>query len=282
MKKLLLPLLLIALGGGVYFFYLRPQSEEAAPAAAQPAAAATPPAASTQAAPPPPQAVAATEQPAEDGLVDCPICHGAGKMKCPNPNCKDGKVDCPGPCLKLSVGHWVHMDVAGHDPKELWRKFEYPGGMEAWNQNHVGEVIEYRNGEPENVGKCPVCHGAAKIDCPTCHGAGIVTCTYCSGRGKMSKTRALFVTAQAGQAPAETEAMPAPSSTPNSNPDPNPSRPPMAAKTPPPPAKWDSIHLKSGRTITGKVFIVDDEMTWIRTPSGETVKVKNGDVATQP
>src|SRR4051812_21121601 len=68
----------------------------------------------------------------------CFQCNATGKMKCSVPGCKNGEADCPGPCLKLSKGSWVHLQVDGHDPNELWQKFYKAGGEHytAWNQNH--------------------------------------------------------------------------------------------------------------------------------------------------
>jgi len=111
----------------------------------------------------------------------CFNCGGTGKTSCPNG--KDGEMDCPGPCLKLSVGEWVHMDVAGHPPTDLWRKFSKgSGGWSAWNQNHVGDIIEYQNGDPVDVGKCKICGGTGKVKCTLCNGTGEITCPICEGK----------------------------------------------------------------------------------------------------
>src|SRR2546427_614550 len=65
----------------------------------------------------------------------CFQCGGAGQVKCNAPGCKEGMVECPGPCLKLSKGTWEHLEVAGHDPAELWQKFnQSDGSWQAWNQ----------------------------------------------------------------------------------------------------------------------------------------------------
>src|SRR5262245_53219691 len=53
----------------------------------------------------------------------CFNCAGAGLVPCRAPGCIAGKVECPGPCLKLSRGTWIHMNVPGHSPNELWIKF---------------------------------------------------------------------------------------------------------------------------------------------------------------
>jgi hypothetical protein len=75
------------------------------------------------------------------------------------------------------------MNVAGHDPNDLWISFrKASGGSTSWNQNHVGEVIAYQNGDPVNVGKCKVCGGTTTIPCPSCKGKGTQVCIVCSGK----------------------------------------------------------------------------------------------------
>jgi hypothetical protein len=58
----------------------------------------------------------------------CFACKGEGTVPCLVSGCKDGWVDCPGPRLKLSRGVWTHMNVAGHDPSDLWITFTAAGG----------------------------------------------------------------------------------------------------------------------------------------------------------
>src|ERR1017187_5084649 len=114
----------------------------------------------------------------------CFACKGEGTVACLVPGCTNGQVDCPGPCLKLSKGAWIHMTVAGHDPSELWQQFPNlsgQGGYQSWNQNHVGEVIVYKNGVAVNVGKCRVCGGTSKVTCSVCRGTGRQTCPVCNG-----------------------------------------------------------------------------------------------------
>jgi hypothetical protein len=113
----------------------------------------------------------------------CFACKGEGTVPCRVPGCRDGQVDCPRPCLKLSRGVWTHMAVAGHDPSELWITFTTAaGGTMSWNQNHVGEVIQIQNGNPLNVGKCKVCGGTTKVTCSVCKGTGKVPCPICNGK----------------------------------------------------------------------------------------------------
>lgn len=115
----------------------------------------------------------------------CFACKGEGTVACLVPGCVDGHVDCPGPCLKLTRGVWVHMDVAGHPPSDIWQKFpDQPdlGGYHAWNQDHVGDVIEYQNGVAVDIGQCKICGGTGKVKCNVCKGTGRVTCPICEGK----------------------------------------------------------------------------------------------------
>ena len=113
----------------------------------------------------------------------CFACKGEGTVPCLVPGCVNGQVDCPGPCLKLSRGTWTHMVVAGHPPTDLWITFTTAnGGTMSWNQNHVGDVIEYQNGNPVDIGKCKVCGGTGKVKCDVCQGTGTVTCPICGGK----------------------------------------------------------------------------------------------------
>jgi len=113
----------------------------------------------------------------------CFNCAGAGLVPCRALGCVAGKVECPGPCLKLTRGNWVHMNVAGHNANELWIKFPNPDGRtyEAWNQNHAGEVVVYQKGKPVNIGACKVCGGTARVKCPVCQGEGKAACPICKG-----------------------------------------------------------------------------------------------------
>lgn len=126
-------------------------------------------------------------QPAGPGPGEkaCFRCNGQGLVACSAPGCKEGQTDCPGPCLRLNRGTWVHMNVAGHDPSEWWQKFPSTGGkggFMAWNQHHVGEVIVYRNGVAENTGPCKICGGTTKVQCPVCKGQGKQECEICKGK----------------------------------------------------------------------------------------------------
>ena len=74
------------------------------------------------------------------------------------------------------------MTVAGHGPNELWITFRTARGSRSWNQNHVGEVIQYQNGEPVNIGRCTICGGATTVVCSACKGSGKQACDICAGK----------------------------------------------------------------------------------------------------
>src|SRR5881396_3369879 len=85
---------------------------------------------------------AAPDSAPDEDHQQCFACDGRGTTAvCFAAGCKSGDVECPGPCLKLTRGKWEHMQVAGHDPNDLWQKFpDGPGRTVAWSQGHVGEV----------------------------------------------------------------------------------------------------------------------------------------------
>jgi hypothetical protein len=115
---------------------------------------------------------------------NCFQCGGQGTVVCRGPGCAGGKAECPNPCLKLTRGSWIRMNVAGHSPNELWQKFPNTsgkGGYQAWNQAHVGEVITYQNGVAVNIGACKVCGGTTKVECRVCKGQAKTTCEICKG-----------------------------------------------------------------------------------------------------
>jgi tetratricopeptide (TPR) repeat protein len=70
---------------------------------------------------------------------------------------------CPGNCLKANDPRWHHAHVQGHPDTDLWIDFHYAHGSKSWSQNHIGDVIEYVNGEPTNKGTCPICGGTTRV-----------------------------------------------------------------------------------------------------------------------
>lgn len=112
--------------------------------------------------------------------VDCKTCAATGLMPCTAKGCNQGKVECPGKCLRLSKGKWVK----GKEDL-LWQTFTTGSGFSAWSERHLGEVIEWQKDHWENVGKCPTCNGTTKVDCEHCKAVGKVTCTVCNGTKKV-------------------------------------------------------------------------------------------------
>jgi hypothetical protein len=107
---------------------------------------------------------------------DCPTCHGAGELKCSAPKCTNGKIPCPGKCVKLTEGTWVKRD----DGKR-WRTIAMPGHVTLdVPENRIGEIWEQlADGTPVGRGKCPICSGATELDCLKCDGLGMAICPTC-------------------------------------------------------------------------------------------------------
>jgi Archaea-specific RecJ-like exonuclease, contains DnaJ-type Zn finger domain len=176
------------------------------------------------------------------GMKVCFQCDGSDKTVCLTPGCKDGFVDCPGPCLKLSRGIWEHMHVEAHPDTDLWQRFHQVDGTSmSWNQNHVGDVIEMRAGMAVNIGKCTVCAGRGKVKCAVCDGTGRVACPICEGKGFVPETWTAF-----------------------SNP---------KQKNPP-----NLIQLKDGRKIYAKIETRIGSRVYIRTESGKQEELLADDI----
>lgn len=193
-------------------------------------------------------------------LIPCPTCGATGQVKCTAPRCKEGKVPCPGKCLKASDfrERWP-QPVSGHSPDELWAVFRNGRETRAVAKNHMGEVIEVTSTEIRNLGTCPICNGQTVVDCKVCSGTGFVTCPRC--RGKM--------------------VVPAPTIRATPSPIKPPARPsnPTAQQAPEP---TQAIRFKDGRTIQGRIIIRDGAITVIRTKDGQTLQVQTADLAPSP
>jgi hypothetical protein len=138
------------------------------------------PPATTNSAAPPSEAVAGPGP----GEKVCFACKGEGTVACLVPGCKDGWVDCPGPCLKLSKGVWKRTDINGKPSDILWQYFTSADGRVTigWSEHHLGDVIMMQDGKPTDTGKCKICGGTGKVKCNVCKGTGRVTCPVCSGK----------------------------------------------------------------------------------------------------
>lgn len=177
----------------------------------------------------------------DEKMKTCFQCNGTGEIKCPD--CRDGEIDCPGKCLKLTQGTWIHMAVDGHPPTDVWQRFQTATGWRAFNQNHVGHVIEYRDGDWVDTGLCPICHGKGKIECPKCHGTGEIPCTVCDGKKVVPESWTAFDNPKLKNRP-------------------------------------DHIALKDGRVLLGKKVFVFGNHTTFQTTNG-TVEVNNSDIVAE-
>lgn len=182
-----------------------------------------------------------------EGDVICPICKGEGVTICAVKNCIDGKVLCPGPCLKKEVGPWVKMKVDGHGPDELWKRFNNPvgGGWHAWTQAHIGQAIEVQNGIYVNTGNCKKCNGTTRIPCLKCKGQPVV-CVICKGRKLLSKEEYSQYNID------------------------------LANKLD---KEFPPIKLKDGSKINGKITMKMQDKILIKLPNGELKEIKTEDLA---
>lgn len=170
----------------------------------------------------------------------CFACQGEGTIKCLA--CVDGQVECPGTCLRLNRGTWVHMTVAGHPTTDMWQKFyQADGSYTAYTQGHVGHVIAMQGGKAVDTGICPVCGGKTKVACKACQGTGKQPCPICEGKK--------FVPL-----------------------DWSPTNNPWLNRQP------DVIRLTDGRILFGKVISTLPESTSIKTRDGKFVHVKTADI----
>jgi hypothetical protein len=182
--------------------------------------------------------------PGKDEKV-CFQCNGQGSGVCRASGCQGGKVDCSSSCLKLTRGSWIRMNVAGHDPSELWMKFPDQDGQgsHSFSRAHVGEAIVYQNGIAVSTGPCKICGGTTKVACRSCGGTGKQTCEICRGK----KFVPVGWTA-------------------NDNPWLN--------------SQPDVIRLKQGSPIFGKVVLTRGDDLTIRTREGKFIHVNASEVVT--
>lgn len=186
------------------------------------------------------QKVSAPPPPKDQKL--CFGCNASGTVPCSEHGCVSGRVECPGPCLRLSRGAWVRMNVPGHNPNELWQKFpSRQGGYQSWSQEHVGEVIAMQKGVPVNIGKCQVCGGSTRVACKTCQGRGRQGCELCEGKKYVPLAW-----------------------TPTNN--------PWLNRQP------DLIRLTDGTVLLGKVVLSSSEDWTIRLRDGQFTRVRSKDI----
>lgn len=178
---------------------------------------------------------------APESTKACFACAGTGETRCKVVGCRDGEVDCPAPCLKISRGNWIHKNVPGHDPKELWQEFRGRTSRKAWSQGHLGQVIQMQNGEPVNIGPCKTCGGTTRVKCGICRGTGETSCEICDGEKIVPAAWTEF------------------------------DNPKM--KNPP-----KDIRLKDGRVIRGRIISSLGDTKVIKTAEGKRIEVKRADM----
>jgi hypothetical protein len=74
----------------------------------------------------------------------CKTCKGALTVACKEPRCKEGKIPCPGPCLKLTEGVWEKRPEGG---SLLWHEVTFTVNGKRrigyFSQTHVGEIVKF-------------------------------------------------------------------------------------------------------------------------------------------
>jgi hypothetical protein len=144
----------------------------------------------------------------------CTKCAAGGGLPCPAKGCEKGKVDCPAPCLKRSVGIW--KDTPGLGPARVFIFRDESGkvtGGRSISERHQGELLEFKVSTPvpccrkcvgtksacqdcreagtytlgpyKSLGDCKTCggafKGAGKVPCTTCLGSSTLPCADCMG-----------------------------------------------------------------------------------------------------
>ncbi len=184
----------------------------------------------------------ASMPPPDAALVTCPQCDGKGVYPCPN-HCNNGKVRCPGNCLKPDDWRWRVKAVPGHDANDKWIIFpvrkEGMKGEKGWDFGHCGQVIAYKDGYPVNLGACPICKGTCVIDCSVCKGSGHKDCTLCLGKKLVTQAVASAYAKQL-----------------------------LIAH------EKSAIHLMDGRILFGKLVGCDGDEAMIRTEDGKIITEK--------
>lgn len=187
-------------------------------------------------------------------LIECPRCKGVGKVNCAARGCVEGKIECNGPCLRLTKGTWFKDEKLGHGPDELWIAFREKGGTQYWTKGHVGEVVEMRDGKAVIAGKCPVCQGTTRMPCKICGGSAQVACPVCKGQKEIPDIKS-----------------PAPGI------DKSAQEPQDAVSSPVSP-EFRIFRLKDGREITGKIVIRDVDVIVVRTADGESIHINTAEI----
>jgi hypothetical protein len=113
----------------------------------------------------------------------CFTCNKTGTTKCSETTCRNGKAECPGPCLKLTKGTWIKREMPGrNDPTELWQARRVGNKTWYFSSKHLGEYYTFdASGQPVAHG-CNVCGGSTTVECKACGGKGTIACPTCAGK----------------------------------------------------------------------------------------------------
>jgi hypothetical protein len=174
----------------------------------------------------------------------CFNCGGSGEAKCPQPGCTKGRVDCPGPCLKLHKGVWEKRNVPGHDPNELWQKVRLNSRQTSYvSSGHVGQCFVAGSDGNFTPVVCKTCNGATTLECSKCKGKGTAPCSICDGKKVVPAAWSAFDHPRLKDRPKRFE-------------------------------------LKDGRVLIGRSVMVLDSTVKIRTEKGD-VQVEKADIVSE-
>jgi len=177
----------------------------------------------------------------------CFGCDGKGNVGCGGLGCRNGWVDCPGPCVTRNEGTWVKDPKPGAPAGSVAFVLRFPGVKSTWyvSEFHAGEVWQLQNGQLISAGYCPTCNGSRTLRCPTCQGSGVRSCPVCDGK-------TVLLTSW------------------------KPTDNPWFNRQP------DAVRLKDGRAFLGRDAGGDELIVMFRTQAGETLSVPRGDVVQWP
>jgi len=118
--------------------------------------------------------------------IPCGTCAGSGARSCGAPGCDRGRAPCTGSCIKRENPDWQTRNVSGVPNNIPLLEFRNANGTAQYvSQNHVGQTVEFKNGEWVLGGPCALCQGSTRIVCPSCRGKN--DCPACGGKGQVRK-----------------------------------------------------------------------------------------------
>jgi hypothetical protein len=119
--------------------------------------------------------------------LPCGSCAETGSLSCGAPGCNNGRVPCPGSCLKKEDPGWQVRNLPNLPPDELLLELRNNDGTSQFvSQRHLGQTVEMVGARWVLGGPCPRCDGGATRPlCPSCQGKK--KCPSCGGKGKIRK-----------------------------------------------------------------------------------------------